>query len=314
MKLSYFKYYFEHEAKRYQVSLVNFLKIYTGLDTKRKLMIYQKLAWNIEEDFPYLFHISGNVFLFIVTKDHEIIKTIQTDNINQADIKDKLDLNETIGFASYVYIGDNYLGIASTFLGPKSGHLMNFINSLLKSVGIPLVFDCLPLTKKSTKHEVEKLDFLSTVSMELAPEHAFCQILKTFFNASLSDVQHINISFSPTTRKPMNDTAHSILNNLDIDSNTTKFFIKAKEMANESLKEYVLIGVGQIFDNVQKGSDATVAQKIETIIRQNSVLSLMIEEFTDEKETLYKTDYDISNFSNLNYWCNLFPVPAVPES
>ncbi len=132
MKVNYFGYYIikEPTGEKYLTSISGLLKSFCKYDNSEL-----KNKFSYEDENLYLLHHVGDTFLFMQTRNNELIKKINTQNISLGEIHSLLSENEKIGFASYVLLKDDYFGYGSTLLAPKVDVFIGYINELLRRIG-----------------------------------------------------------------------------------------------------------------------------------------------------------------------------------
>lgn len=298
MKLSYHKYYFQNGSNRCQHNLLPLLENFVNIDSKPF-----KNSFFSHGDNLFLFQLSVQMFLFVVTKDNEIIKSIDSDNFSHQDIHEKLSANENIGFASYVYFADNFYGIASTFYGPKNIIFNNFINDILKKLNLDAYrFESMPFPVEASRETVLKLDFKGAVRFELTKENSLFNELLSFFGKP-KDTDTISIQIKPEPRNQMPETFNSIMNKLE-NGGLKNFIVKGKETLQDTLTDFYITGTGHACDLIKVKGEMEICNSIKEKIGRNTLLAKGISEFKDDKDYTHNTIESIANFDNLDNWSN----------
>lgn len=106
----------------------------------------------------------GNAFLFVMSKDHDFIRKINSEQISQEDIRNTLQRNEEIGFASYVYTEAKYYGLGGVMGGPRHIPFSQFINFILTRIGCRLRFESEAIMQKVGLNEVREFVDVGAVS------------------------------------------------------------------------------------------------------------------------------------------------------
>ncbi len=298
MKLSYHKYYLKHGSDRHQYNLLPLLEKFVAVDSKALKNSFFSHGANL-----FLFQLSVQMFLFIVTKDNEIIKSIDSDNYSFQDIHEKLSVNENIGFASYIYFADNYYGIASTFYGPKNIIFNNFVNDILKKLSLDsYCFESTPFPIEATRDTVLNLEFKSSVRFDLSSENPFFDEILGFFGRP-KDTDTIAIKFKPKPRGQMEETFDSIMEKLE-DDGVKNFIAKGKETMQDSLTDFYITGAGHVCDFIKVKGEMEICTAIKEKIGRNTLLANGIKEFKDDKNYIQTNIQDLSHFNNLDHWNN----------
>ncbi len=200
MKMTYYAYYLsKNDDKKYLFDLKSLLSNYTkhGSDTLKK-----SITTEFKEKL-FLFYIMNDVYMLVITKDSEIIKAINENKLEHSDIYSKLSSNESLGFASYIYVQEEFFGIGATYFGPKISKFVYFMNLLLKNLSLKKTeFKVQPFGTEATKDEVMNMPFVGKTTIEIGPGNTFFQQMKEL--AGLSDIQDETDSFVITI-KPLTE-------------------------------------------------------------------------------------------------------------
>lgn len=296
MKLSYHKYYIEHKTNRYQHNLLPFLERFTEVDSKS----FKNDFYN-HGDKLFLFRLINQMFLFVVTKDTEIIKSINSDNFSHEDIQDKLASNENIGFASYIYFSNNYYGMASTFYGPKNHIFNNFVNDIFKKLGLTgYSFQSMSFPLEANRRTAKELAFKSAVRFDISKSNPLFDHISGYFN-NPKDTDKISIQFKPTPRGHMDDTFDKLMDNLN-DDGLKNFVAKGKETLQDSLTDFYITGVGHIADSITVKGENQICNSIKDKISKNSHLIKGIEEYENDRSYIRKNLENLAIFNDLDVW------------
>jgi len=296
MKLSYHKYFIQRRKNRFQHNLFLFLKRFTEVDAKNF-----KYSFSSHGDRLFLFHLTHRMFLFIVTKDKEIIKTINSEDYSHQDIQDRLDSNENIGFASYVYFGKHFYGIASTFYGPKNLIFNSFINDIFNKLDLDNYrFESMPFPIEANRKSVKKLEFKSAVRFDINSANPLYDEIMEFFG-SPQDTDKISIQFKPVPRGQMEDTFDKIMDSLD-DEGLNNFIAKGKESLQDSLVDFYITGTGHIADSITAKGELEICSSIKDKISKNTLLLKGIGEYEKDDNYIKKNIKALANFNNLDAW------------
>ena len=296
MKLSYHKYYIARSGNRYQHNLLPFLERFVEFDSKKF-----KNSFSAHGDQLFLFELTAQMFLFVVTKDNEIIKSINSDDFSHQDIHEKLDANENIGFASYIYFSKNYYGIASTFYGPKNIIFNNFINDIFNKIGLGSYwFESMPFPIEATRNTVLDLDFKGAVRFDLSKENPFFDEILSFLGKP-KDTDKISIQFKPAPRGQMDDTFDKIMDKIE-DDGLKNFIAKGKETLQDSLTDFYISGTGHIADLITVKGEIEICNNIKEKLSRNTLLTKGISEYKNDKSYIQKNLKVFSDFNNLAAW------------
>jgi hypothetical protein len=133
MRLNYFGYYLTDStnARSYLFDLRPMISAFCSVNS-----VPYKNGFTYGGENLYLFPVRQNIYLFVMTRSNEIIKKINTNNLNIDDISVLLRQGEHVGFASYVYLRDTNMGFASTFFAPKIQAFTQLIDAILESISL----------------------------------------------------------------------------------------------------------------------------------------------------------------------------------
>ena len=129
MRLGYYGYYLTRGDQKYQYNILPILKNFSHI----RRCDFSKIVINDLEEEVFLKDLGQNCFMLILTKDMEIIKAINSETGDAADIYEKIETNNRLGFASYIKFHESAFGyaICSTTGGPKNRILADAINMIL---------------------------------------------------------------------------------------------------------------------------------------------------------------------------------------
>jgi hypothetical protein len=164
----------------------------------------------------YLLPVVNSFYLFVQTKDREIIKRIEKkdDEIKAYEIQSLLSKDESLGFASYVYFHPTLrvFGFASRVLSPKFTAFQMYINNLLVMLRIQdISFVVHPLKTEITKNQAMTLPFIGTTRFLVRKDSSLGESFKEFFLGStnpndLEVIESFEIIIKPASRKSLTDT------------------------------------------------------------------------------------------------------------
>src|SRR5436305_712880 len=101
MKVTYFNYYLEdHHSplERIICDLRQQVFRFCAYDNREFRISFQYK----DGESIFVFWVAENTYLFIITKNNEIIKTINSSDVSHGNLYDRFQANESLGFASYL--------------------------------------------------------------------------------------------------------------------------------------------------------------------------------------------------------------------
>lgn len=230
---------------------------------------------------------TSKAFLFVVTKDNEIAKAVNSSNLNVEDIRYRLNEDERLGFASYFYTGkSNCLAFMSKIYSPRIDLLAFVLNEylsiILGQVGLYKII-LAPFMVQSHPEELQSMSFIGKTDIEITRNHEWFSYLAKLLWGDVSDenISRIEIIIRPCKGKNIKNNAIETLRGLD--DETTKFIARAKSELQPFLTDLYLAGNGRISDKINLRDtrdpnlseiERKVAEKVDNNDRLNRELSL----------------------------------------
>ncbi len=302
MRLNYFGYYFENNNinQRYLFDLRSFIRTFSSLEN-----VSFKNSFLYNDEHLYLFPAAQNIYLFVMTRSNEIIKRINTNDLHVNEIYELLEQGEQLGFASYVYFQEKYLGFASTILAPKVTALIHLINSILEKIGQGnLKFVAQALLHQASRNEVLNLPFIGRTIIEVSKENSFAEDIKNFVGASADDVGEIEsfeLIIKPKRRKNIEPLVKKFIRNIPEDG-VEKLIIKAKDELQDHLTDLYLVGKGAISDYINTRDENAIYEHIVTKTENNMLLKQKINEFANDERFTETGLENIRRFNDAATW------------
>lgn len=304
MRLNYFGYYIKdiESEKDYLYDLRPFLKAFCKINNAK---FKNQFLYNGEH--IYLFKVIEDIYLFVITRSQEIIKRINTDNLKVNEIYDILDNNENLGFASYVYFGENFLAFAYTILAPKITGLSVFIDSVFKSMNLKYRFCVQALLHKATKDEALSFPIIGKTTIELSRENSLIQDIAEFISAKGSDFSELNsieIIIKPKRKKNIKPFIKKFLKAIPEDD-SSKMIVKAKKNIADQLIDLYIVGKGVVSDLINTKDERKIYDAILNKVKNNKLMLNKLQNFTKDERFEKKDIEDISKFSDTSSWTDI---------
>jgi hypothetical protein len=300
MKLSYYGYFLEHKKtkKCYRNTMLPFLKAFCKATNPK----YKNSFLSLTDERMYLFNVTTNIFLFVITKSHEIIKKIDTSTINVDEIYSKLGKDDKLGFASFIYFSDNFYGIASTIQGPRNKSFTYFVNSVIQSANITKYeFKSFAYMHQSTKTEVLKLPFIGRTIVQVGEGNNIYDHLKGFFGFKVEDIDSFVIEIRPKRRKSLKQSFPALNSKIN-DDGLLKYIVRARESQDEALEDFYIACSGGVTDSINSREDSKIYIEIADKTVNNKTLTEKIEEFNNAKGYSDDKIQDIDDFGKSATW------------
>jgi len=302
MKLNYHTYSLEHDSNKqhFIMDMRPFFKAFCDYDNPA---FKNKFLHNDEN--VYLLSAGLNLYLFLTTRSHEIIKTIRSTDLEVDEIYDLLDKDESLGFASYIYVDKYYFGFASTMMAPKSKSFVDFVNDIFTEIGIDdYWFVTHPIMHESTKAEALKMGFIGRSVITVNSENdAFNHLRKMVGGTTeeFSDIDSFDITIKPRTRRNIKSAVQKFINKVP-SNGLDKMLIRAKEELQGSLIDLYIAGSGGVADIIKTRDERFLHDEIIGKIKANAVLSEKVKEYeSDEKYTKNKVA-SITDLHSVDTW------------
>lgn len=302
MKLSYYGYFLEHKKskKRYQFDMVPFLKNFCAVVNPK----YKNTFISAADEHVYLFKKTSNIFLLVMTKSHEIIKKIDTATIDVDEIYSKLGANDKLGFASYIYIGDCYYGIASTIQGPRNKTLTYFINDIIGSICINNYdFKTFAFLHQASKSEILTLAFIGKTIVQVGEGNSLFKHMVGFFGSTVEDIDSFVVEIRPKKRKSINKSYAKFSSKIN-DDGLMKYIVRAKADQEESLEDFYVACEGGVYDLIHGKDDSGIYKEIAEKAKGNGTLSDKINEIQNDKQYNREEIQAFAGFNKLSAWTN----------
>lgn len=285
MKLSYFGYHFERhqEQDRFLADIRPILRAFSDFENPE-----YKNRFTHEGENLYLFRRLGDLYMFLITRDREIIKGIRNDDLTVSEIQDILAAEgESIGFASYVYVKRSYFGFASTVMAPRFQTFASFINSVLRSVNCAnYQFIPTPLLQQTARNIALEMRIHGAATFELDAESTLARDIGEQFhmvNDDFGAVASMQVRIVPKYRQNIRDATAKLIQHLPEDG-LQKFTVKAKNDVNEKLTELYLADKGHISDDVRTRDEPAMAKEIQHKAAANQVLADKVQEHEQDEK------------------------------
>jgi hypothetical protein len=284
MKINYFGYCFKspNNERKVLFDMRNFLSAYSRLDNAEF-----KNTFMHHDEHVYLLHHVSDTYLFIITRSHELIRRVNTENLSVGEIHSLLAENEQLGFASYVIIKESYFGFGSTLLAPKVDVFGMYLNNLLECLGI-VEWRFVPqaLLYQATKAEALEMSFIGKTTIELSKENSFVQDMLASISANTTDtidLEGIEIIIKPKLRKNIKETVNKFLDHIP-DNGVQKMIMKAKGEGLSQMTDLYLVGRGAISDSVDRSHESRIAMHMEDKLERNMFLTQKVTEYVSDEE------------------------------
>lgn len=309
MRLGYYGYYLTLGAQQYQYNILPILRNFANL----RPCTFSRIEIEDLEEEVFIRDLGLNIFMLILTKNKEIIKAINSETGDTADIYDKIERNNKLGFASYIKFHNSAFGyaICSTTGGPKNNIFIDTVNMILAKIHTganPILFHSVAITESSTTEEVRQLPFVGSMIVEATSGSSLGQLLRQSLGlADNTNIDSFEVRIKPKRRESLNLQAfQTILDKITLDG-LRKYIIKGKRELEGLLSEFYLVMEGCISDDIKKTNEVSILQEI------NRKFSRRDNQFTSLLNILWERHFfstnnnelgELVNYEQQAYWEN----------
>lgn len=307
MRVSFFGYSLERRADGMHVlmDMRPFLRAFIeGASARLKL--------EFEHAGEHMFLTGGidGAFSFLITRDGDVIKSIDTGNLHIRDIEDILQRDESVAFASYLRMESHHLGFASTVQGPRHRAFAVFVNQLLARAGInDWRFVMHPFMEATPRDQAMRARFIGKSIIQIGRGNALFQRIKEVFNgvdAEWDGIDSIEVVIKPAERGRRNiaGAVRPIIEAIP-DDDLRAFTVRAKEDMHDRAVDLYLAGQGHLFEEISRGDDAAIHAGIREAMRQNEALHAKLRQY-EGNEGFERHDIEsIGRFCDAGAWAGI---------
>ncbi|MGJ7514585.1 hypothetical protein ACSFE6_09655 [Pseudomonas baetica] len=275
MKIKYFSYYFKdrNSGKNLEFDMRDFLLNFSLIKNPE-----YKSTFSYNGENLYLFSVPSteNIFLFLETRNTDFFKQINKGNMTFDDLRNKIDNESELGYASYIVFGEDHFGISSTFMAPGVSPFSVFVNDILASLGINhLDFRVNPVMMEANAKDVMTLNVVGRTSIELSRENTLAQELGNVFGLDISNdlsMDSVEIIFKPTKRGNIKPIVSTLIEKVS-GSSDVAVKIRAKEFIKDTLTDFYLSENSAIYDEFSYRTENEIPSLMQKLIVQNKYLA-----------------------------------------
>lgn len=308
MKVNYFHYYLSAPNKklppRISSNLLPLVQAFAALDAPALKHSFDspdgEKLFLLKTSYP-------RIFLFVSTRDQEIIKAMNRKTLSCLDIKERLEAGESVGFASYVYLEKNFFAIATTMRAPKSTMFAHFLEMLLVKIGlqthVPRIQHIESIT---TKNEVLEMAFVGKTTFEIDRSNNLFGLAAEAMGLHGEEVDSLVIQIKPKPRANFKSGFRRLSGKLDRDG-VRRYQVKAKAALEDELTDYYLTEQGTLFDMIERGTEKQILSGISQAVHGNKQLAEKLEKIFSENNYVADDLEIIARFSDPAPWVDMFP-------
>lgn len=306
MKLRYFGYLIREENSQEKIShnikpIIDSYCLYGNSSLKKSFKRFDSNLYITKIEFH------ENLYFFIKTNSSEIIKKINTHNFSVGDIASQLSKDESLGFASYIYLSPNdpIIGIANSSISPRFDALSDYFNHLFTKIGqSQYTVEMTALCERSKKKNLLEMDMINSVYIDIDANKGIGKLISEQLFTSdhkglgklkikVEGTNNIKESFTKMVNKFIDDKG-KYLDNQGIEC------IGARAKENEfqgQLMDYYLDNENTLSDNLNpRAKTKTLPEQIDEKILENKKLKQLYKKYFDQNKPTVKTIDHLKQF------------------
>ncbi len=231
----------------------------------------------------------GSTYLFVQTRDLEIVKRVKRGEWDADDIRRVLRGDQTVGFASYVSLNSEWLGTASRVMSPRHTAFAHLINSIFDKLQIPYDFILRSFHTQLPEDEVSSLDRVGRVSVEINHSSpAFPRVWSALTGGDgteLNDIAAMRIEVIPLRKRTadLKPNLQELVDSLPRDG-LESLEARAKAEALDRMSDMYIYGAGALGSFIDVDAESQIPDAMASAARESAELREAIQEFRDEPD------------------------------
>lgn len=267
-----------------------------------------KFSHNGENLYLFAVPSADNVFLFLETRNTDFFKQINKGNMTLDDLRNKIDSESELGYASYIIFEEDHFGISSTFMAPGVSPFSVFVNDVITSLGIHHIdFRVSPIMMEAGAKDVMQLNVVGRTSIELSRGNTIAQELGNVFGLDISNdlsMDSVEIIFKPTKRGNIKPNASKIIEKVGSCPDAT-VKIRAKEFIKDTLTDFYLSENSAIYDEFSYKAESEIPSLMQKLIGQNKYLTGRLNELKTAINVEKDDHIAVASYNNEHAWSTL---------
>lgn len=254
----------------------------------------------------YLFQLpQPRTYMFVKTAQNEFIHKIDRQSLNYSEIANELRRNESLGFASYIHVGDKFMSIASTFSAPRHTAFAAFVNDLFAFLNLQDVYFKLePIAQSASRPDVLRMPHVGRMHLGINSSNGFFNSIGNFFNAEaheLDDIESIEVIIKPKRNRDNKATTRKVFDALGGDG-IEKLMVRAKEDLDSKLADIYIEGQSVLYDYIESNAHIGIPIEINAKIRENQLLREKLNEILQDEAIRQEVIEQLSTYFNVDNW------------
>lgn len=294
MKLRYFGYLIREDSSQEKVlfnikSIIDSFCTYENTSLKNS---FKKLGSNL-----YLTKIEdyNNLYYFIKTNTSELIKNINTNNFSVDDIESKLKQDESLGFASYVYLCPkrSIIGIANSNISPRSDVFAEYVNNLFAKLDrAKYTIEMKALCQSAKKKDLLEMEFVNSAYIDIDANKGLGKLIcNQIFSSEQKGLGKLKIKIEGTSN--IKEAFQGIVNKYTDDKGcyvndegVNNIGAKAKEHELQGqLMDFYLDNENILSDNLNpRAKRKSLSEQIDDKVTSNSKIEKLYQRYLSQNK------------------------------
>jgi hypothetical protein len=315
MQLGYYHYCFKEVNKKKAPRICHdirpILKNYLAFDD---VIWKSKIVTEDNEELLLVPTKKPDVYMLIATRKQEIIKAIHKHNLTCVEISERLEQDESAGFAAYSCADDRSIGLASSLRGPRTSAFLRFMNTIVNQLGGGRWrMNLHAIGSAVTVAQAEAMAFVSTTSVSVREGNPFYVELKRLLGIESDDVNSFQVVIRGKRKRNIGDVFKKMAHEVEGDG-MERMKIRARAVAGEALADYYVDEYGKMSDDIGTGTEKKLIQEVSKKFHGHSTLNAQLDEIIKKNHYEQITMAELDRLNKLDFWSNHLPspVPTVP--
>lgn len=297
MRVGYFG-YAVHSRQNDIKYLVDLRRFFRAFAASGDVAFKSRFRYGGESLVLQLLDEATNTYLFVQSRDLELVKRIQKRELSADDLGNLLGAGNSIGFASYVVVGKNWMSFACRVLSPRQTAFGNFVNELFQSLNIPYDFTFRALQTELAQDRVNQLDRVGRIKIEVNAASPLMKTVADFLTGGdgeeLVNAAELHVSIVPIRKRnaSLGETLNAIVERLPYDG-LESIEARAKLDAADRMSDIYIYGAGAIRDYVSVEHERELPAALHEKRRRNQQLREKLEEYRDDDD--FETNHTASD-------------------
>lgn len=313
MQLGYYHYYFKEVNKKKAPRICHDIR-----PILNNYLAFTDLAWKskiVTEDNEELLLVptkKADVYMLIATRKQEIIKAIHKHTLSCVGISERLEEDESAGFAAYFCVDERSIALASTLRGPRTSAFSLFINTILNRLGgSRWRMNLHAVGSAVTIEQAKAMAFVSTTSVSVRDGNPFFKEMKNLLGIESDDVDSFQVLIKGKKKKNIRDVFEKMADEVEGDG-MERMKVRARAVAGEALADYYVEEYGRMSDDIGTGSEKKLIQEVSKKFHGHPSLGAQLDEIINQNHYEKITMSELVRLNQLDFWNNHLQV-AVPD-